>query len=157
MNRSIPIPLITIGLGLTQGCQTDQIILPDGDVDPLVGDWTAVRVADEDYPIHDEQTYNGYYGSSTYTTDISADLTVYEDLSGYFDQLIQVSYSYGGGEPNEFDDTSYMTVRVPSAENGKYSIVLRSDGNVSKLDCTLEEPMLTCTDQFEKAWEFERK
>lgn len=49
------------------------------------------------------QTYNGYYGSSSYTVDISAELTV------------------------------------------------------SKLNCTLEGPALTCMDQFEKAWDFERK
>lgn len=156
MNRSIPIPLVTICLGLTQGCDTDQINQPE-EVDPLVGEWTAVRVADEDYPVHDEQTYGGYYGSYSYTVDMSAELTVYEDLSGYFDQLVRTSHSYGGGEPQEFVDSSYMTVHVPSAEDGKYSIVLRADGEVSKLDCTLEEPTLTCMDQFEKAWDFERK
>jgi hypothetical protein len=160
MNRSIPIPLVTIGLFLTQGCETDQIDPndPNGDdVDPLVGDWTAVRVADEDYPFHDEQTYNGYYGTYSYTIDRSAELSVYEDLSGYFDMFVHVTQSYGGGEPQEFDDSSYMTVHVPLAEGGKYSLVLRADGEVTKLDCTLEEPTLTCMDQFENAWDFERQ
>jgi hypothetical protein len=162
MNRSIPIPLVTIGLGLTQGCATD-VVDPngpngdDGDVDPLVGDWTAVRVADEDYPFHDEYTYNGYYGSWSSTVDRSAELSVYADLSGYFDVFVHVTQSYGGGEPTEYNHSSFMTVNVPSAEGSNYSIVLRTDGEVSKLDCTLEEPALTCMDQFEKAWDFERQ
>jgi hypothetical protein len=162
MNRSIPIPLVTIALGLTQGCQTD-LVVPndendqnDGDVDPLVGDWSAVRVADEDYPFHDERTYSGYYGSYSYTIDKSAELSVYEDLSGYFDMFVRVTHSYGG-EPQEFDNASSMTVHVPSAGDGKYSIVLRADGEVSKLECTLDEPALTCMDQFEHAWDFERQ
>jgi hypothetical protein len=156
MNRSIPIPLVTIGLGLTQGCQTDQIDTSDAsddEVDPLVGNWTAVRVADEAYPFHDEQTYNGYYGTYSYTSDRSAELSVYEDLSGFFDMFVHVTNSYGG----EYDSASYMTVNVSSAEDGKYSIVLRANGEVSKLDCTLEESTLTCMDQFEHAWDFERQ
>jgi hypothetical protein len=160
MKRSISIPLVTIGLGLTQGCQTDQIDTSDAsddEVDPLVGNWTAVRVADEAYPFHDEQTYNGYYGSVSYVIDRTAELSIYEDLSGYFDVFLHVTYSYDGEPPEEFADSSYMTVHVPSAEGGKYSLVLRADGEVTKLDCMLAEAMLTCTDQFEQAWNFERR
>jgi hypothetical protein len=153
MNRSIPIPLVTIGLGLTQGCQTDLIDPFEDDVARLVGDWDAVRVADVDYPVHEEQTYNGYYGSYSYTSDRSAELSVYADLTGFFDMFLHQTNSYGG----EYDNASYMTVNVPSVEDNKYSIVLRANGQVSKLDCTLEESTLTCTDQFEKAWGFERQ
>jgi hypothetical protein len=154
MNRSIPIPLAALGLGLTQGCPA-----PD-EPEPLVGEWEATLVADQVYPYHDEETWPGPQYAYTVITDRTAELEIYADLSGYFDMFTRSSFEYGANvQESEFG--SYQTVQVSSIEaDGNYKITLWDDGFVAaKLECSLTETNATlrCIDGLEREWAFERR
>lgn len=153
MHRSVQtIPLATLGLMLTEGCPSPT---PDEGADPIVGDWTATRVADEDFPYHYEYTYSGYYNEFTITVDIEAELSIYADMTGYFDQFGYVVYTFDD-RVSSYDFSNYLAVHVPEVEGGHYEIVMRDQEQVNKLTCTLNEPELNCRDRLERSWDFTR-
>jgi len=154
-SNSYPIPMMAVGLVLGSGCQPAQPGSEgETDIDELVDTWTALMIADEKYPLHQVDEY-GYYYTYTHTIDATAEMEVYEDLTGYLDSFYEETFEYNGQEYS-YDGGSSLKVHATAKDDGSYRIVLRSDYDVVKLDCEIQEPRLVCTDHFEKKWNFRR-
>ncbi len=152
---SYQIPMMAVGLVLANGCESVGPG-PEGetDIDELVDSWSALMIADEKYPRHEVMEY-GYYYSYTRTIDATGEIEVYEDLTGYLDLFFEETIEYGGQEYSN-NSADSMDLRAIKHDDGTYRIVLRSDYDVVKLDCRIEEPRLLCTDSFEAKWNFKR-
>lgn len=136
MNYSKKLPVIpSLSIVLT-GCG-----------DPISGDWTAVKGADNTFPYTLEQCFGGYdysdygygyeyaYRSNQYCYSQTIDMwmTIDDELSGNFLTLMEMSYSYGEGYANEYEYSNLSELLVRKGEDKKYT--LYSDNFT--LDCTL--------------------